>query len=125
MKKTSAVRKKKRVLPVVAPPPPVIPTPAAPPPPVASESAAGNRNPITDYRWGWYGLSFLIPFAGIFIGLFLYDQDSREDRKVGRTSLFIGFLIWVVFPILVILGVCLVGSIALLSIVTDMIPPMN
>jgi hypothetical protein len=81
-----------------------------------------SLNLVTSYRWGWYGISFLIPFAGIFIGLFLYDQDSREVRKVGRNCLFIGFLIWVVFPILVLMAIFLVGALTLFSWIADALP---
>ncbi len=84
-----------------------------------------NQNLVTSFRWGWYGLSFFIPFAGIFIGLFLYDQDSREVRKVGRNSLLLGFLVWVVFPMFVLLGLVFLGTLTALSWLSDLIPPMN
>jgi Na+/proline symporter len=126
MKRISKARKKKnKDLPVPAAVPPETTTPAIIESPVITESREEPRDPITAYRWGWYGLSVLVPFAGIFIGLFFYDQDSREARKVGRNSLFIGFLIWVAFPLLVLLAFALVGSMTILSVVADMIPPMD
>jgi len=79
-------------------------------------------NLVTSYRWGWYGLSCLVPFAGIFIGLFLYDQDSREVRKVGRNCLFIGFLIWVVFPVLFLMVLFLVGAMAVFNWISQALP---
>jgi len=86
------------------------------------EEARESSNLVTSYRWGWYGLSLLVPFAGIFIGLFLYDQDSREVRKVGRNCLFIGFLIWVLFPLLVLMAFFLIGTLAIFSWVSQALP---
>lgn len=71
---------------------------------------------VTAHVWTWYGLSFFIPLCGIFIGLFLYDQDSREVRWVGRNSLFIGFVVWVIFPLAILLLVILAGMVALAGI---------
>ena len=88
----------------------------------AAEASDGNRNVVTSYRWGWYGLSFFVPLAGILIGLFLYDQDSRDVRKVGRNCLFISFLVWVVFPILVVIVVLLFCALAVVSMISDMMP---
>ena len=81
-----------------------------------------DQNVITSFRWGWYVLSLFIPFAGILVALILYDQDSREVRKVGRNCLFIGFFIWVVFPVLVLLGLLFLGAMAAMSWVSDMMP---
>ncbi len=78
--------------------------------------APAEPNLVTSNRWAWYGLSLFIPFCGIFIGLFLYDQDSREVRQVGRACLFIGFLVWVVFPVAVLVALVLVGTIALAAL---------
>jgi hypothetical protein len=77
---------------------------------------APESNLVTSNRWAWVGLSVFIPFAGIFIGLFLYDQDSREVRKVGRACLFIGFLVWIVFPLVVLTVLFLVGMLALATL---------
>jgi len=79
------------------------------------------ENPFTSMRWGWYFLSLLIPFAGIFIALFLYDQDSREVRKVGRNCLFTSFLTWVVFPFVVVLGLFLLGIVAAAGMAADLL----
>ena len=88
----------------------------------ALSAAPAESNLVTSFRWGWYGLSLFVPFAGVLIGLFLYDQDSRDVRKVGRNCLFIGFLVWVVFPIVVMLIVGMFLGLALVSYVADMIP---
>lgn len=89
---------------------------------VSIETGESNQNIITSFRWGWYGLAFFVPFAGILMGLFLYDQDSREVRKVGRNCLFIGFLIWVVFPVLVMMVVMVFLAMAAASWVASMLP---
>ncbi len=88
----------------------------------APTAAAGSADLITASRWGWYGLSLLVPFAGIFIALFLYDQDSREIRKVGRNCLLIGFLIWVVFPAMVFMTLVLAGTLAVFSWISQAMP---
>ncbi|HUO58179.1 MAG TPA: hypothetical protein VMV05_08375 [bacterium] len=87
--------------------------------PVVEESVP---NVFTDIRWAWYLLSTFVPFAGIFIALILYDQDSRDVRRVGRNCLFIGFIIWVAFPVLLILGLVLVGILSAASWVSDALP---
>ena len=79
-------------------------------------------NVVTGFKWGWYALSFVVPFAGILIAIFLYDQDSKAVRRVGRNCLFIGFLIWVVFPLLVMLALFLFGALSVLSIIADNLP---
>jgi len=80
---------------------------------------------VTSYRWGWYGLSAVVPFAGIFIALFLYDQDSREVRRVGRNCLMAGFLVWVVLPLIIIACLLAMGALFALSFVADMLPGTN
>jgi hypothetical protein len=81
-----------------------------------------ERSAITSFRWGWYALALFVPFAGILTGLFLYDQDSKEVRKVGRNCLFIGFLVWVVFPLFIamVIGIFLISAAA--NWVADMLP---
>lgn len=81
-----------------------------------------GQNVVTSFRWAWYALAAMVPFAGIFIALIFYDQDSRDVRKVGRNCLLIGFLIWIVFPVLVLLGFLLLGAASLFSYVSDMMP---
>ncbi len=87
-----------------------------------STEIEANRNLITAYSWAWYGFSLMVPFAGIFVALFLYDQDSREVRKVGRACLLISFVVWVVFPLLVLMSILILSTFALMSWISDMIP---
>ncbi len=92
-------------------------------PAVKNLGAQGQeQNVITSFRWGWYLLSLFVPFAGIFVALLLYDQDSRDVRKVGRNCLLIGFLIWVVFPLMMFLTFLFLGAIAAFSWASDMMP---
>jgi hypothetical protein len=86
------------------------------------ETNESNGNLVTSFRWGWYGLALFVPFAGILTALFLYDQDSREVRKVGRNCLFIGFLVWVIFPVLIMLVVAAFLALAAANWVADMMP---
>jgi len=88
----------------------------------SAETTESNRNLVTSFSWGWYGLALFVPFAGILTGLFLYDQDSREVRKVGRNCLFIGFLVWVVFPIVITLVVAVFLGLAAANYFADMMP---
>ena len=88
----------------------------------SAETNESNRNLVTSFSWGWYGLALFVPFAGILTGLFLYDQDSREVRKVGRNCLFIGFLVWVVFPIVITMVVAVFIGLAAANYFADMMP---
>jgi hypothetical protein len=67
-------------------------------------------------------LALFVPFAGILTGLFLYDQDSKAVRKVGRNCLFVGFLVWVVFPLFILMVVGVFLAMAAASWVADMLP---
>ena len=81
-----------------------------------------SQDVALSFRWGWYGLSLFIPFAGILIALFLYDQDSRDVRKVGRNCLLIGFLIWVVFPVFVLFFFLLLAALAVMGWLAGLMP---
>src|SRR5258708_13791226 len=91
-------------------------------PPVAGTP---GQDGIISYRWIWYFLSFFVPFAGILTALFLYDQESWEVRKVGRNCLLIGFLVWVVFPLAVFMGLLLLGMMAVAGAVSGAISPTD
>ncbi len=82
-------------------------------------------NPYWAQRWAWYFLSLFIPLAGIVIGLFFYDQESPEARKVGKHSLWIGFLAWVILPIFVTMAVLFLGSMALISWLSGAMGPVD
>jgi len=64
-------------------------------------------------------MAFFIPLAGLLIGLFFYDQEAMEARKVGKHSLWIGFIIWVVLPILLMTALFFIGGLALISWVSS------
>lgn len=98
---------------------------AAAPSTTVEKTAGGepdNENVVTSYRWAWYGLSLLVPFAGIFIAIFLYDQESHEVRKVGRNCLIIGFLFWIVFPVLMMLAIFLMVILVGFQMLSDVLP---
>lgn len=80
---------------------------------------------VLSYRWVWYLLSLFVPFVGLLIALFLYDQDSREARKVGRNCLLIAFLVWVVLPLLVFFALLLVSVLALADWFTNVMSPTD
>jgi hypothetical protein len=91
----------------------------------APVAAALGQDMAISYRWVWYFLSLCVPFAGILFALFLYDQDSREVRKVGRNCLLISFLVWVVLPLMVFFTLLLVGVIALADWFTNFVSPTD
>jgi hypothetical protein len=97
---------------------------AAPVPPVEETSGGeqDNRNVVTNYRWAWYALALLIPFAGIFIAIFFYDQESREVRLVGRNCLVIGFLIWVVFPLFMLFSILFLTLLVGFQVISGILP---
>ena len=82
-------------------------------------------DPIASFRWGWYALSILIPFAGILLGIFLYDQPDRPARMVGRNALLIGFILWVVLPLAVGLMLLVLASMSAVGWLSSLMPPTN
>lgn len=86
---------------------------------------AGATDGITSYRWVWYLLSLFVPFAGILIAMFLYDQESWEVRKIGRNCLLIAFVLWILFPILAFMMVLLVLAVAVAGSVSDAVSPTD
>ena len=87
-----------------------------------AKEAQNSENVVTSYRWAWYGFALLVPFAGIFIAVFLYDQESREVRKVGRNCLIIGFSFWVILPVFMVFGFFLVLALTAFSWVSNIMP---
>ena len=88
-------------------------------------AAVIGQDMVLSYRWVWYLLSFFIPFSGLLIALFLYDQDSREVRKVGRNCLLIAFLVWVILPLVVLFALLLVTALAFADWFTDLLSPTD
>jgi hypothetical protein len=82
----------------------------------------GDRSVVTSYRWAWYGLALLAPLAGIFVAIFLYGQESREVRHVGRNCLIIGFLFWVVFPLLMLFSFFLFTVLLGFQLLSEIMP---
>lgn len=80
---------------------------------------------ITSYTWVWYLLSIFVPFAGILIALFLYDQDNWNVRKIGRNCLLITFVLWILLPILVFMVILLAIALGIASSVSNAISPTD
>ena len=77
---------------------------------------------VTGRRWGWYILSLVVPYAGLFVALFLYDARERATRRVGRNCLLIGFVVWVLCPALVTASFLLLGALTLANWLSQMVP---
>lgn len=86
-------------------------------------AAPQESNEPKSFRWLWYLLSLALPFAGVVIGIFLYDHDSRSVRLIGRNSLLIGFVVWVLMPLALILLVALLGAVAAMDWIANIVPP--
>ncbi len=91
----------------------------------AGGAADTEQGMVLSYRWVWYLLSFFIPFSGMLIALFLYDQDSREVWKVGRNCLLIAFIVWVILPLVVLFTLFLVCVLAFADWFTDILSPTD
>ena len=87
------------------------------PPPGPSE-----QSQPTTFRWLWYLLSLGVPFAGVVIGIFLYDHDSRSIRLIGRNSLLIGFVVWVLMPLALILLLAVLFGVAAWDLIANAVP---
>jgi hypothetical protein len=99
--------------------------PALAPASITVPAAVVGQDMVLSYRWVWYLLSLFIPFSGLLIALFLYDQDSREVRKVGRNCLLIAFLVWVILPLVVLFALLLVSVLAFADWFTDILSPTD
>lgn len=66
-------------VPPQAPPPPT--PPAAPPP---SPPAGGSTVPEGGMKILLYILSFLIPLAGIIIGIIFFTKDTQPEKQFGK-----------------------------------------
>jgi hypothetical protein len=80
---------------------------------------------VVSYTWVWYLLSVFVPFAGILIALFLYDQENWNVRKIGRNCLLIAFALWILLPILFFMMALLVTILALAGSVSDAVSPTD
>lgn len=85
-------------------------------------TATSEPNPI---RWLWYLLSLMMPFVGVLIGLFLYDHEERPMRLVGRNSLLIGFVVWVLMPMVLFFLIVVLGAVAMMDWIGNVLPPVS
>ncbi len=102
-----------------------VPESLAPAPEAVSVPTPPSTDGVTSYRWVWYLLSVFIPFAGILVALFLYDQESWNVRKIGRDCLLITFVVWIFMPILTFLAILLVVAVAMAGVVSNAISPTD
>ena len=103
---------------------PLVVEPAViPPPPPGVETVAAPQ--ASPFRWPWYFLSAFIPFAGMVVGLFLYEHESVVVRRIGRNSLLIGFIVWVLFPMAIFLLLSLLTAVAAMDWIANLLPPGN
>jgi len=84
---------------------------------------AGAGDPTVSFRWGWYLLSVFVPFAGILFGIFFYGSESSSARRVGRTCLILGFVLWVVLPLAVGFLLILLGALTAMNFLSGLMPP--
>lgn len=80
---------------------------------------------VTSYTWVWYLLSVFVPFAGILIALFLYDQENWNVRKIGRNCLLLSFVFWILLPIFFLMLALLITAITVASSVSDAVAPAD
>jgi hypothetical protein len=89
----------------------------------ASSGSAASE--VAPFRWLWYILALVVPLAGVLIGLFLYDHDSRLVRLVGRNSLLVGFVVWILLPMALFFLLLLLGAVAMMDWVANVLPPVS
>ncbi len=80
---------------------------------------------VTSYTWVWYLLSVFVPFAGILIALFLYDQQDWSIRKIGRNCLLIAFVLWILLPFLFLMLALFITALAVAGSVSDAVAPTD
>lgn len=96
--------------------------PAPPPGVPEAPSTPAVSDPVQGQRWGWYLLSILVPLAGIFVGLFLYEAEDARTRRVGRNCLLVSFVLWVILPIMMAVSLLLLGFFSAISWMAQMGP---
>ena len=79
------------------------------PPPTEVPLQKPTDPSIYSFRWMWYIVSCLVPYAGTLISLFLYDHEVRDIRLMGRNCLLLSFLVWAVLPLMVFSLIVLLG----------------
>lgn len=58
----------------------------------------------------FYILSFLIPIAGIIIGIIYYMKPEPELKRFGRNCILIAVLVWAIVAIVYIAAIALILS---------------
>jgi hypothetical protein len=69
--------------------------PQSPPPP--TPPAGGSNVPEGGMKILLYIVSFLIPIAGIIIGIIFYTKDGAEEKKFGKMCIILAVVAIIVF----------------------------
>jgi len=59
-----------------------------------------------------YIISFLIPIAGIILGIVYYVKPDPEMKRVGRNCMIIAVLVWVIIALIYVAVFALVVSVS-------------
>lgn len=68
--------------------------PQSPPPP--TPPSGGSSVPDGGLKVLLYIVSFLVPLAGIIIGIIFYTKDTSEEKKFGKTCIILAVVAIVV-----------------------------
>jgi hypothetical protein len=99
--------------PMTPQPPPPPPPPVAPPP---APPAGGSTAPEGGLKILLYIVSFLIPLAGIIIGIIFFTKNTPEEKKFGKMCIILAVVSIVVMCLCVCafygitIGLSILGS---------------
>lgn len=83
---------------------PTVPPQSPPPPaPPLAPPAGGSNVPEGGLKILLYILSFLVPLAGIIIGIIFYTKDTQEEKQFGKICIILA----VVSIVLLCLCLCI------------------
>jgi len=68
------------------------PSPPPPTPPMAPPPAGGNNAPEGGLKILLYIVSFLVPLAGIIVGIIFYTKDSPEEKQFGKMCIILAVI---------------------------------
>ena len=72
------------------------PTPPQSPPPPSAPPSGGSSVPEGGLKVLLYIVSFLVPLAGIIIGVIFYTKDTSEEKKFGKMCIILAVVAIVV-----------------------------
>ena len=72
---------------------------------------SNQSEPISSgMRTLFYIVSFLVPLAGIILGIVFYTKSDAESKRVGKNCLIISIVVWVVVAVIVIVAYAILFS---------------